>query len=310
MEFRTMAVESLFPDHPPNLADSCHAILDHAPMPMLKVEAATHALSYANHAFCNLLGRPLAELIGKTIEDILPERDECAAMLDRVVATGTPESHTEIEQTDGHRLFWSYTMWPATVGEDRIGVMIQVNETMPFHEKIIAMNEALLLGSLRQHELTEAAEAANIQLQAEIAERKEVEAELRESEARYHNLFNSINNGFCVIEMIFDGQNTPVDYRLLEVNPGFEKQTGIIGGTGKRILELVPNIEAHWLEMYGRVALSGKPVRAAEEFKALNNCWFDVYAFRIGGQGSRKIAVIFNNITESEYDAEHLADGT
>ena len=42
-----------------------------------------------------------------------------------------------------------------------------------------AMNEALMLGSVRQHELTEAANLANRKLQEEIGERKHAEAEIR-----------------------------------------------------------------------------------------------------------------------------------
>jgi PAS domain-containing protein len=68
-------------------------------------------------------------------------------------------------------------------------VMIQVTETAQFHEKTLAMNEALMLGSLHQHELTEVADSLNVQLQREINERKRVEAALRESEERFRTLF-------------------------------------------------------------------------------------------------------------------------
>jgi signal transduction histidine kinase len=58
------------------------------------------------------------------------------------------------------------------------------------NEKMRAMNEALILGSVRQHELTEAAESSNALLQKEITDRKRVEAALRESEKRYRTLFD------------------------------------------------------------------------------------------------------------------------
>jgi two-component sensor histidine kinase len=64
-----------------------------------------------------------------------------------------------------------------------------VTKATEFDADLLAMNEALLLGSLRQHELAEALELLNVQLQAEINERKEAEAELRESEERYRTLF-------------------------------------------------------------------------------------------------------------------------
>ena len=68
-------------------------------------------------------------------------------------------------------------MWPVLADELPVGVMIQVTETAQFHEKTLAMNEALMLGSLRQHELTEAANSSNVQLQTEITERVRLERE-------------------------------------------------------------------------------------------------------------------------------------
>jgi len=131
----------------------------------------------------------------------------------------------------------------------------------------------------------------------DITTRKKTEEALRQSEEQYRTLFNSIDEGFCVIEMLFDNNDKPIDYRFLEVNPSFEQQTGMHGAVGKRMREIAPDHESHWYEAYGKVALTGKPVRFVKEAKALDR-WFDVYAFRFGGLESRKVAVIFMNITE------------
>ncbi len=127
-------------------------------------------------------------------------------------------------------------------------------------------------------------------------ERLRTEEALRQSEERYRYLFNSIDEGFCVVEMIFDADEKAVDYRFLEVNPSFEVQTGMRDASGKRIREFAPHLEAAWFEAYGAVALTGEPVRFVNESKDLER-WFDVYAFRIGGPESRKVAIIFNNVT-------------
>jgi PAS domain S-box-containing protein len=131
----------------------------------------------------------------------------------------------------------------------------------------------------------------------DITARKKTEEALRQSEEQYRTLFNSIDEGFCVIEMLFDNNDRPVDYRFLEVNPSFEQQTGLHDTVGKRMRDIAPDHETHWFETFGEVALSGKPVRFVNEARALNR-WFDVYAFRFGGGESRKVAVIFMNITE------------
>ncbi len=117
------------------------------------------------------------------------------------------------------------------------------------------------------------------------------------SEDRYRNLFNSIDEGFCVVEMLFDNADKPRDYRFLESNPMFEKLTGLADSTGKTALELVPNLEDFWIETYGRVALTGESVRFENYAESMNR-WFDVFASRIGNDQSRKVAIVFTNITE------------
>ena len=131
----------------------------------------------------------------------------------------------------------------------------------------------------------------------DISERVRTQNSIRDSEERYRNLFNSMDEGYCVIEIILDENAKPVDYRFLEVNPAFEIHTGMHSATGKRVLEFFPHFESSWIEQYGRVALKDESIRFANYSKELQR-WFDVYAFRIGLPGERKVAVIFTNITE------------
>ena len=140
----------------------------------------------------------------------------------------------------------------------------------------------------------------------DIEDLKQAEEALRESGERYRNLFNSIDEGFCVIDMIFDEHQKAVDYRFLEVNPAFEKQTGMHDATGKRMRELVPDIEAHWIEIYGQVALTGESIRFVNEAKAMDGRWFDVYACRVGGPESSRVAILFSDITERKQAEQAL----
>ena len=120
---------------------------------------------------------------------------------------------------------------------------------------------------------------------------------MRGSEKKYRTLFDSIDEGFCTIEVLFDENDNPIDYRFLEVNPSFEKQTGIQNARGRRMREMAPQHEEHWFEIYGRIALTGEPVRFENQAAQLQR-WYDVYAFRVGEPGDKKVAVLFNDITE------------
>lgn len=128
-------------------------------------------------------------------------------------------------------------------------------------------------------------------------ERVRIEDALRQSEGRYRTLFESIDEGFCLMEVLFDESGRASDHRFLEVNPAFVRQTGLHDAVGKRMSELAPNHEAYWSEAFGRVAVTGEPARFENRADALNR-WYDVYALRVGAPGEHRVAVLFNDVTE------------
>jgi len=129
--------------------------------------------------------------------------------------------------------------------------------------------------------------------------------QVRESEERYCALFDSIDEGFCVVEVLFDDADHAVDYRFLDVNRVFEKQTGIRNAIGRRMREIAPAHEEHWFQIYGQIALTGESRRFESPAHALGR-FYDVYAFRLGRPEQRHVAILFNDITERKQAEESL----
>ena len=145
---------------------------------------------------------------------------------------------------------------------------------------------------------------------SQVRDRSDQKAALRDSEERYHALFTSMDEGFCVLQLIFDQHDRPTDFRYIATNPAFARQTGLGTAVGRTFREVIPDAEPSGIEAYGQVALTGEPAHF-ETHAAYIGRWFDIHAFRVGEPDERRVAVLFNDITErkrSEAERERLLE--
>ncbi|KQP17173.1 hypothetical protein ASF43_29445 [Pseudorhodoferax sp. Leaf267] len=134
-------------------------------------------------------------------------------------------------------------------------------------------------------------------LVTDIHERREVEQALRRSSQRYSRLLESIDQGFCVVQMLLSAEGTPIDYRFLECNSVFERQTGLVQPVGHTARELVPALEDFWFQTYGKVAITRESVRFTHGSAAMGR-WFDVFASPIGEAQDLQVAILFQDVSQ------------
>ena len=216
---------------------------------------------FANDHYLKRLGKNNEEVLGKSLSDLLGEAnfERIALQLNKTIL-GEPQTY-EV------RIDYQ------TVGERHMLV-----KHMPVKDNLGQVNGI-------------------ISIIEDITDHTQHQNTLLASEERYRTLFNCMDEGYCVAEIIFDAHKKPIDYRFLEVNPPFEEQSGLVDATGKTILELIPDFDPAPIAIYGQVAITGEPIRFEYEVKEINR-WFDLYAFKIKSADNNKIAILFTNITE------------
>ncbi|MCP3390029.1 PAS domain-containing protein [Bradyrhizobium sp. CCGB12] len=135
--------------------------------------------------------------------------------------------------------------------------------------------------------------------------RRRAETALAESEERYRTLFNSIDEGFCIIEFL-DGPHGPLsDYIHVEANPAYTQHAGIPDVVGQKVREMVPGEADGWVELYGSVLRTGRPIRFERELIATGR-YLELAAFRVEPASRKQVAVLFQDITARKRTEQEL----
>ncbi|HBQ85508.1 MAG TPA: hypothetical protein DER33_08265 [Syntrophomonas sp.] len=202
-------------------------ILEHSSQPFCTNSPKGRVISF-NNAFCNMLGYDRAEIAQlKSLKDLTP--CEWHGIIDyatdRLSRTGKPQRYEmEIQSKNGNTI-------PVSVLIDGIK---DKKGNVSYYSSFFT----------------------------DITERKRSEQILQEREERYRVLFNTINEGWSLFEIIADQDNYPCDFRFCEINPGFERQTGLSKENviSHTLLEVLPDMDSEWLNIFIQAALDKKPV--------------------------------------------------
>ena len=116
------------------------------------------------------------------------------------------------------------------------------------------------------------------------------------SDQKYRMLFETMFSAYALHEIIVDKDNQPIDYRFLEVNPAFERITGLKASkvVGKRVLDIFPATNLKTIQTYGKVALLGERMQF-EQFSPEHQKYFEVVAF---SPKEGQFSTIFVDITQ------------
>lgn len=233
--------------------------------------ARTQLIESINSATEKMFGYKAAELIGQNISLIIPELKGKSAALDYYNASSEERNKGIVREVTGQQKDGQYLPMEIAVNEMRLN------------------GQRYLAYVLRN-----------------ISGRKRAEILMMESEYRYRNLFDIMDEGFCVAELIYKN-NQAVDHLFLETNPSFEKHSGLKNAQGKYLSEFVPDIEADYFAIYDQVLQTGEPIRFEREIPSMQR-WFDIYTCRFGNQGSQKIAILFTDVTQRKLFEQALLE--
>ncbi|RDC58808.1 PAS domain-containing sensor histidine kinase [Adhaeribacter pallidiroseus] len=231
-------------------------------------------LLFANPAFVGKTGFDLGQLGGKTIRE-MEQPDAITApwmeKLQQVWDTGQPAEHHHLFPTPTEQVFWHIYFLPELGPDGQVASVLAIGWDLTDLKKA-------------EWNLPDANQQAT---------------------ERYRALFNSLDAGFCIIEVLFDASGQAFDYRFLETNYSFEKQTGLAQAVGKTMKEMAPAHEQHWFDLYGNIARTGEPARFENAARALGH-YYEGYAFRIDAPAEQHVAILFNDVTERKRTEEAL----
>ena len=272
-----------------DLTDPFAAAVRATRMPMIITDPRQHdnPIIFVNDAFCRLTGYEREEIVGRNCRFLQGPRtdpDDVARIRQAVLARQQIEIAIYNYRKDGTPFWNQLLLAPVKDAKGEVAYFFasQYDVTSDFSQVTRLKGENSLLAA--KHAVSR--------------------ERLHASQERFTTVLEAIDTAFAVVEVRFDSDDRPVNYRFLEANPAFERQAGV-NLQGKWVTEFAPDLERFWFETYGRVALTGEPANFENYAQGFER-WFDVRAIRIGDPDERQIAIFFNDTTARKRAEEEL----
>jgi signal transduction histidine kinase/CheY-like chemotaxis protein len=242
------------------------ALFRQAPGFICVMSGPTHKFEFVNDAYLRLVGN--RDCLGKTVREAFPEVEGQGyfELLDQCYRTGEIfrglETPLRLRRTPGGPV------------------------------------ETMLIDFVYQPITDAAGQVTGIFVEGyDVTDRVSAQSALRESESRYRTLFNSIDEGFCIIEAIPAADGQPGDYRYIAANPALKAQSGVTVNVGHDTIRGLLSTEAQsWIDVFDEILRTGEPLRGERGLLTQGRV-LDLYSFRLEDETKRRIGVIFTDVT-------------
>jgi len=289
---RAGAVNILIVDDEPKNLIVLESLLDDPDYRVVRAESADQALLalIADDFALLILDIRMPDITGFELAQMIKERKKTAQVPIIFLTAYYNEDQHVLEGYGSGAVDYLHKPVNAAILRSKVAVFAELYRK---NRECGMANGALLIEVTQRRQAEEELRQLNDTLEQRVTQRT---LALRASEEKYRSLFDSIDEGFCIIEKVRGDTDAQLDFRHIEVNPAFEIQAGVSNVVGKTLRQAFPDLAEQWYVIYDTILETGEPSRLELELWA-GGPVLELYAFRVAGGTQSRVAVIFKDIS-------------